>query len=287
MPAVFAFLVALALVAFLIAFGGNKALEALGINVDVPGGYVTSTLIIMMLLYLPVVIVTAIQETKARREDPDSLLAQDTRTLNELARRHNRAVPNTDRRGMPLYREADQSANDWPLLAIQERLDCDASELQPTSPMSWSAVQDFLDQIKCQQLSRPIEALAVATPPELKKAVATASSRCLLEFDQLHLRALRGTLTHFEGQAPEASRDYRAQRVADVFRIELGIPLETGSDGRSPAWEGDDLVLSGQLRALATRAESNSDPSALAQGMLSIAVLSGAWVASPQRATLT
>lgn len=287
MPAVIAFLIALFGIAFLIAFGANKLLQVLGFDLDVPGGYITSTLIIAALLYAPIVIITAVETRRARREDPDSLMAQDTRFLNQTAKRMEVAAKATHQIADEAERDPlKPSGREWTLKAIEDRLAHDDLELKPSSPAAIEAVTSFLKRVWDGTSDGPVEQLAASLPEQYAKRLAAVNVRCLNEAEQLTSRALDGNLVHFNGQEPRASREYRVQRVVETFKSGMGIATESGLTGRSDVWQADDLVLGGQLRTLLAWADADPDPGRLARHMFGVTIVAGSWLSSPERLTL-
>ena len=288
MPAVIAFLIGLVLVAFLIAFGANKLLEAIGINIDVPGGYILPTIVVIFLLYLPLAIATQVQSRRARDRDPDSLLAQDTRTLNRMAQRNEAAA-------RALHDMADQVESgseamrdlSWTLAAIKDRLDRDKEEMLRSDDRSIEAVRTFIARVRDLSSEDPIKQLVSQLPGDYYGRLSRANATCLTELDQLSQRAAEGTLVHFNGQAPVASRSYRVQRVATLFRTEMGIQTEADATGKSRTWQADDLVLSGQVEPLTALTDANQDPAGLATRMLDVSIVWGSWLLSPERRSLT
>ena len=288
MPAVIVFLVGLVLVAFLIAFGANKLLEANGINIDVPGGYILPTILVIVLLYLPFAVSANVQFRRARDRDPDSLFAQDTRTLNRMARR-NEAAART------LHELADQVESDpepridlsWAFAAIKDRVDRDREEVLRSDDRSIEAVRRFITRVRDLSGEDPLKSLVSQLPGGYYGRLSRVTATCLTELDQLSQRASDGTLVHFNGQAPRASRDYRVQRVATLFRTEMDIPTEADAVGKSRTWQADDLVLSGQLQPLTTWIDATQDPVTLATRMLDVSIVWGSWLLSPERSSLT
>ena len=287
MPAVIAFLVALLAIAFVIAFGANKLLEVFGFDIDVPGGYITSTLIIGALLYAPAVIISVIETRRAKHEDPDSFMAQDTRFLSQTAKRMGVAAKETHQMADEAQRDAlKPSGQEWTLKAIEDRLMHDDLELQPSSPAAVEAVTSFLTRVWDGTSGAPVEQLAGSLSEQYAKRLAAVNVRCLNEAEQLTFRALDGNLVHFNGQEPQASREYRVQRVVETFRSGMGIAKESGSSHRSDIWQADDLVLGGQLRKLLAWADADPDPARLARLMFGVTVVAGGWLSSPERRTL-
>lgn len=288
MPAVIVFLVGLVLVAFLIAFGANKLLEATGINIDVPGGYILPTILVIVLLYLPFAVSANVQFRRARDRDPDSLFAQDTRTLNRMARRNEAAA-------RALHQLADQVDSDpepkndlsWTVTAIKDRLDRDRQEVLRSDDRSIEAVRRFLARVRDLSSEDPLKQLVAQLPGDYYGRLSRASAAGIAELDQLSQRAAEGTLVHFNGQAPVASRSYRVQRVATLFRTEMGIRTEADAIGKSRTWQADDLVLSGQLEPLTVWVDATQDPATLATRMLDVSMVWGSWLLSPERRSLT